>query len=87
MWFAMCVGIPINLMMIRIAKNSEIMSSATMQASFNVANALGAKLGFIPIYYSLTFNFASLVGAGMAFTGFVLAVLYFFLYHRNSSVA
>lgn len=69
---SMAVGTPINIMMLKAAKNSQMMGAAFMQASFNVANSLGAFFGGIPLVYGFGYNYPSLVGAFMAFIGFIL---------------
>lgn len=74
---SMSVGAPVNILMLKAAKNSEMMAAAFMQASFNVANSLGAFLGGLPLVYGLTYNYPSLVGAGMAFIGLLLSFVYF----------
>ena len=74
---SMSVGTPINIMMLKAAKNSQMMGAAFMQASFNVANSLGAFFGGIPLVYGLSFNYPSLVGAFMAFVGFLLIVAHY----------
>lgn len=74
---SMSVGTPINIMMLKAAKNSQMMGAAFMQASFNVANSLGAFFGGIPLVYGLGFNYPSLVGAFMAFVGFLLIVAHY----------
>ena len=37
---SMAVGTPVNIIMLRSAKNSEMMAAAFMQAAFNVGNSL-----------------------------------------------
>lgn len=76
--FSMSLIPSVNIMMLQAAPKSEMMSSAFMQAAFNVANALGAYLGGIPLLYGLSFNYPSLVGAGMTLIGLVICIKYSF---------
>jgi DHA1 family arabinose polymer transporter-like MFS transporter len=46
---SMAVGTPVNIIMLRSAKNSEMMAAAFMQAAFNVGNSLGAFFGGLPL--------------------------------------
>jgi len=65
---------PIQMLMIRTAKDSEMIAASASQASFNIGNALGAFFGGLPLVYSLSYNYPSLVGATMAFVGALLAL-------------
>lgn len=60
---------PIQMLMIKTAKDSEMIAAAASQASFNIGNALGAFFGGLPLVYGLSYNYPSLVGAGMALIG------------------
>ncbi|WP_223151279.1 MFS transporter [Chitinophaga varians] len=73
---SMSVAAPVNIMMMRAAPGAEMMAAAFMQAAFNIANALGAYLGGIPLEYGLPYTYPSLVGVGMAFIGLVIALRY-----------
>lgn len=75
--FSMAIVPSVNIMMLRAAPESEMMSSAFMQAAFNVANALGAYLGGIPLVFGLSYNYPSLIGAGMTVIGLAVAIKYF----------
>lgn len=77
---SMSVSAPINIMMMKAAPKSEMMAAAFMQAAFNIANAMGAFLGGIPLEKGLSFNYPSLVGVGMTFIGLVIALRYKYLY-------
>lgn len=77
---SMSVSAPINIMMMKAAPKSEMMAAAFMQAAFNIANAMGAFLGGIPLEHGLSFNYPSLVGVGMTFIGLVIALRYKYLY-------
>ncbi len=71
---SMSVGTPINIIMLRTAKNSEMMAAAIMQAAFNIANSLGAFFGGLPLEYGLTYNYPSLVGAGLSILVLLLCI-------------
>ena len=77
---SMSIASPINIMMMKAAPKSEMMAAAFMQAGFNIANAMGAFLGGIPLEYGYSFNYPSLVGVGMTFIGVVISVRYMYLY-------
>ena len=77
---SMSVSAPINIMMMKAAPKSEMMAAAFMQAAFNIANAMGAFLGGIPLEHGYAFNYPSLVGVGMTFIGLVIALRYKYLY-------
>ncbi|RXM53862.1 MFS transporter [Chryseobacterium sp. CH25] len=82
---SMSIAAPINIMMMKAAPKSEMMAAAFMQAGFNIANAMGAFLGGIPLEYGLPFNYPSLVGVGMTFIGFVISVRYMYLYGSQAA--
>jgi len=73
---SMSVGTPVNIMMLRSAKNSEMMAAAFMQAAFNIGNSVGALFGGIPLELGLSYNYPSLVGAGLALLGFLLCLVF-----------
>lgn len=77
---SMSVAAPINIMMMKAAPKSEMMAAAFMQAAFNIANAMGAFLGGIPLEHGLPYNYPSLVGVGMTVTGLSISIIYFYLY-------
>ena len=80
---SMSVSAPINIMMMKAAPKSEMMAAAFMQAAFNIANAMGAFLGGIPLEYDLPYNYPSLVGVGMMMIGLMISIRYMFLYHKQ----
>lgn len=77
---AMAVGAPVNILMLRSAKGSEMMAAAFMQAAFNVANSLGAYFGGLPLEAGLGYQYPALVGAAMAGGGLLLCLLFMRLY-------
>jgi MFS transporter, DHA1 family, arabinose polymer utilization protein len=82
---AMSIGSPINMIMLKSAKHSEMLAAAFIQAAFNVANSLGAFFGGIPLLFGLAFNYPSLVGAGMALVGVILCLMFYKRYKKELS--
>ncbi|MEL1254927.1 MFS transporter [Flavobacterium sp. DGU38] len=66
---------PIQMLMIRTAKDAEMIASAALQGSFNVGNAMGAFLGGLPLAAGYDFASPNLVGVGMAITGILITVI------------
>ncbi len=75
---AFSLGAPIQILMIRAANGSEMLASSVSQAGFNMGNALGAYLGGLPIAAGLGYATPELVGAMLAFTGFLMAMMLYF---------
>lgn len=69
---------PIQISIIKAAKGAEKLGSSMNQSAFNMANASGAYLGGVPMIFGLPVNYASVVGAILAFTGACIgiAILY-----------
>ncbi|MFP3598275.1 MFS transporter [Chryseobacterium sp. SIMBA_029] len=80
---SMSVAAPINIMMMKAAPKSEMMAAAFMQAAFNIANAMGAFFGGIPLEHGLPYNYPSLVGMGMTFIGLLISLRYMYLYKSS----
>ncbi|GAB3886740.1 MFS transporter [Spirosoma agri] len=80
---AFSLGAPIQILMIRAANGSEMLASSVSQAGFNIGNALGAYLGGLPIAAGLGYTSPELIGALLAFSGFLLAMV---VYFRQRSV-
>lgn len=70
------IGASIQMMLIESGKGAEMIAAASGQASFNIGNAVGAFLGGIPIAMGYTIQSPQLVGASLAFLGFILAYTY-----------
>ncbi len=66
---------PIQLLMIRTAKEGELMGAAATQAAFNIGNALGAFFGGLPIAAGFGYNAPALAGACMSLVGIFFARL------------
>lgn len=73
---------PIQMLMIRTAKDAEMIASASLQASFNIGNALGAFLGGLPLTAGYGFASPNLIGVVMSIVGMVIT---FVLMQRNKA--
>lgn len=82
---SMSVAAPINIMMMKAAPKSEMMAAAFMQAAFNIANAMGAFLGGIPLEKGYSYNYPSLVGVFMTIIGLIISVRYKYLYASKTN--
>ncbi|CAD0004973.1 MULTISPECIES: MFS transporter [Flavobacterium] len=63
---------PIQMLMIKTAKDAEMIASAALQASFNIGNALGAFLGGLPLAAGYSYASPNLIGVGMAIIGMII---------------
>jgi DHA1 family arabinose polymer transporter-like MFS transporter len=72
---AFAVISPMQMLMIRAAKGSEMLASSAIQASSNMGNALGAYLGGLPIAAGYGYTAPQYIGAGLALTGSLFALL------------
>lgn len=70
---SIALATPIQVLMIRTAKEGELIGAAATQAAFNIGNALGALFGGWPIAAGFGYNSPSLVGACMAAIGIIFA--------------
>jgi len=70
------ISSPVNILMMKHAKKSEMLGSAFIQSAFNVSNALGAFAGGIPLFFGLSYIYPSLVGALLALIGVILSILF-----------
>ncbi len=76
---------PVQLLMMRTAGKSEMIGSGVTQASFNTGNSLGAYLGGLVLFLGFGFTYPALVGAALAFIGFLLALILFRVGNLESS--
>jgi DHA1 family arabinose polymer transporter-like MFS transporter len=72
---AFAVIAPMQMLMINAAKDSEMLASASLQASANIGNALGAFLGGLPIAAGYSYTSPEYVGASLALTGFLFCMV------------
>ncbi len=70
---AFALSAPIQMLMIKTAKGSEMLAASASQACFNIGNALGAFLGGLPLIAGFDYTSPPQVGAGMAFIGALFA--------------
>ncbi len=82
---AFTVSTPIQMAVINSAKGSEMLGSSANQSAFNMGNASGAYLAGLPIAFGYSFTSASMVGAGLAASGVILALV--ILYSRKQKAA
>jgi len=75
---------PIQMLMIQAAKGAEMIASASLQAGFNMGNALGAFLGGLPLVMGYNYASPNLVGVAMALTGVVIVMV---VISRNRKLA
>lgn len=74
---------PIQMLMIKTAKDAEMIASASLQGSFNIGNALGAFLGGLPLAAGYSYASPNLIGVGMAIIGMIIT---FILMQRHKTV-
>ncbi|OXB07851.1 MFS transporter [Flavobacterium pectinovorum] len=75
---------PIQMLMIRTAKDAEMIASASLQGSFNIGNALGAFLGGLPLVAGYSYASPNLIGVGMSIIGMIITVI--LIQRRKTSV-
>ncbi|WP_395091840.1 MFS transporter [Vaginella massiliensis] len=83
---AFTVGSPIQMMLINNAKGAETLAASAGQASFNLGNALGAYLGGLPIIFGYGYQSPLVVGAIMAISGALIAVIFYKLNNKTNHV-
>jgi DHA1 family arabinose polymer transporter-like MFS transporter len=66
---------PMQILIMQVAKGSEMLASSVLQATSNFGNALGAYLGGLPIVAGLGYTSPEYVGCGLAFVGFAFCML------------
>lgn len=74
---AFTVGPALQTILIKSAKNAEMLAASAGQACFNIGNTLGAILGGLPIAYGFSSASPLLVGASMAICGAGLGLYLF----------
>ncbi|WP_286970744.1 MFS transporter [Flavobacterium sp. UBA4854] len=77
---------PIQMLMIKTAKDAEMIASAALQGSFNIGNALGAFLGGLPLAAGYNFASPNLIGIAMAMTGMVITFILMRLHQKQMHV-
>ena len=66
---------PIQMLIIIFARGSEELAAAASQAAFNIANALGAYLGGLPLIFGYGYTSPELVGVAMSLFGVGIVAL------------
>lgn len=66
---------PIQILMIRTAKNAEMLGASATQAAFNMGNAIGAFAGGLPIAAGFGYTSPILVGIVMVMIGIILTIV------------
>ncbi|WP_107038653.1 MFS transporter [Brumimicrobium mesophilum] len=82
---AFSIGSSLQMMLINSAEGAETIAASAGQAAFNIGNSLGAYFGAIPIGLGFAYNTPMLVGAGLAFSGSILALVYLVYYRKGKS--
>jgi len=75
---------PMQMLIVQQAKGAEMLASALLQATSNMANALGAFLGGLPIAAGFSYTSPEYVGAGLAFTGFLFCLMLIRIHKQNT---
>ncbi len=66
---------PIQVSIIEASGGSAMLATSLNQSAFNIANALGAYLGGLPIALGFGVIYSGVVGAGLAAQGAVIAII------------
>jgi DHA1 family arabinose polymer transporter-like MFS transporter len=66
---------PMQILIMQVAKGSEMLASSVLQATSNFGNALGAYLGGLPLAAGLGYTSPEYVGCGLAFCGLVFCLI------------
>lgn len=69
---AFAIIAPIQMLMIKSSRGSEMLASSVSQGCFNIGNALGVFLGGLPIVFGFSYNDPELVGAIMTVIGVLM---------------
>lgn len=83
---AFALASPVQMLMIKTADGAEMLAASVTQASFNIGNALGAFLGGLPIAAGLGYTSPEWVGAALAFSGFLIALLMMAYINKQHSI-
>lgn len=77
---------PVQMLMIQAAQGAEMIASASLQASFNMGNALGAFLGGLPLVAGYSYASPNLVGVAMALTGSATVLVLISRYKKTAAI-
>ncbi len=67
---------PEQVSILRCAPGGLLLGAASVQAAFNLGNALGAYVGGLPFVFNLPLNLITVFGAGLALCGFIALFIY-----------
>jgi DHA1 family arabinose polymer transporter-like MFS transporter len=84
---AFSTAAPIQMLMIRAAKGSEMLASSLSQSGFNTGNALGAYLGGLPIAAGLGYTSPEWVGGALVVGGIGFAAFLVIRRRRQAQLA
>lgn len=84
---AFAAASPIQMLMIKTAKGSEMLAASVSQASFNIGNALGAFLGGLPLAAGYDYTSPVWVGSLMALIGAAFAWMLYLRTRKASKLA
>ncbi|GIZ10410.1 MFS transporter [Flavobacterium sp. UMI-01] len=74
--FSFALAAPVQMLMIKTAVGAEMIASASIQAAFNIGNALGAFLGGLPLVVGFNYASPNLVGAIMSIFGVLFTIVF-----------
>lgn len=80
---AISLSPPVNMVMLKSAKNTQMLGAAFVQAAFNVSNSLGAFVGGLPLFFGFSYVYPSLVGALLAVLGIGLCWAFYKKYNKD----
>ena len=72
--FAFALASPFQMILINTFKGSEMLGSALAQSGFNIANALGAFLGGLPLAYHYSYKSPAVPAICIAILGMLLVI-------------
>lgn len=76
---------PEQVSILRTAPGGLLLGAASVQAAFNLGNALGASAGGVPFTFDLSIRLVTAIGAALAFIGFGCLWLYAKKYEKEFS--
>lgn len=79
------VSSPQQTLIVKHAPGGELLGGACIQVAFNLGNAIGAKVGALPIKSGLAYNYPSLVGAVLVSVALCFALRFVCLYERRQT--
>lgn len=68
---------PEQVSILRTSPGGLLLGASSVQAAFNLGNALGAYVGGLPFVFSMSLSFITIFGAMLAFVGFLALFVYY----------